>query len=258
MNPSLRNFFFSNNILLLTLLVGACSSISFNAKEVASGFGAIQGRVNYCSSGGNVGMRVFIPGQQFSAFLGEDGHFMFKNVPAGTYTINYVINDKLVNQNKNVLVTSGGTNELGEIAFCDEQVTVPGGSQADDATTPELTCDENPQREECLDSDKDGVIAAKDCDDNDPDTRPGAVERCDGIDNNCNGEIDEVLTVDITHGVGLCDMGKVSVKSCNKGFDDCDKDPANGCETDIMNDNDNCGACGNQCSDLDICKLGFC
>ena len=32
---------------------------------------------------------------------------------------------------------------------------------------------------------------AGDCDDHDSSTNPGAVERCDGVDDNCNGEIDE-------------------------------------------------------------------
>ena len=43
------------------------------------------------------------------------------------------------------------------------------------------------------DADGDGVAAEDDCDDENSSIRPGAVERCDGIDNNCNGEIDEGL-----------------------------------------------------------------
>ena len=119
-------------------------------------------------------------------------------------------------------------------------------------------CESNPQSPDCLDADKDGVVVTKDCNDSDASIRPGAIELCDGIDNNCNGEVDELLTVEIQNGTGMCKKGNVTVKSCRKGFDDCDKDPANGCETDIYNDNQNCGACGNYCSELEICRLGMC
>jgi hypothetical protein len=43
------------------------------------------------------------------------------------------------------------------------------------------------------DADGDGVATADDCDDNNSSIRPGAVERCDGVDNNCDGQIDEGL-----------------------------------------------------------------
>ncbi|HDH05827.1 MAG TPA: hypothetical protein ENH01_08965, partial [Nitrospirae bacterium] len=47
------------------------------------------------------------------------------------------------------------------------------------------------------DNDQDGFqavglcVSADDCDDNDRNVNPGVQEICDGIDNNCNGEIDE-------------------------------------------------------------------
>ncbi|MCB9742456.1 MAG: VCBS repeat-containing protein [Alphaproteobacteria bacterium] len=40
------------------------------------------------------------------------------------------------------------------------------------------------------DVDGDGYAAGADCDDEDPEINPGADELCDGIDNNCDGEID--------------------------------------------------------------------
>ena len=54
--------------------------------------------------------------------------------------------------------------------------------------------DEEPEPE-CIDNDGDGYgdncELGSDCDDNNPNINPGAEEICDGIDNNCNNEIDE-------------------------------------------------------------------
>ncbi len=49
--------------------------------------------------------------------------------------------------------------------------------------------DASPDQE--LDRDGDGVTQAMDCDDADPSVFPGAVESCDGRDNDCDGAIDE-------------------------------------------------------------------
>ncbi len=43
----------------------------------------------------------------------------------------------------------------------------------------------------CTDADGDGACVPFDCDDSDPDVFPGATEVCDGVDNNCDGTIDE-------------------------------------------------------------------
>ena len=42
-----------------------------------------------------------------------------------------------------------------------------------------------------LDADSDGVPSSADCDDTNPGVGPGFTEWCDGVDNNCDGEVDE-------------------------------------------------------------------
>ncbi len=45
--------------------------------------------------------------------------------------------------------------------------------------------------DELVDADGDGIFAGNDCDDEDATTYPGADELCDGVDNDCDDEIDE-------------------------------------------------------------------
>ena len=48
-----------------------------------------------------------------------------------------------------------------------------------------------------LDSDGDGFFEDEDCDDSDSSIYPNAPELCDGVDNNCNQEVDEGVTVEL-------------------------------------------------------------
>ncbi len=56
------------------------------------------------------------------------------------------------------------------------------------------------------DNDGDGVTPADgDCDDDNPDLRPGRDEECNGIDDNCNGVVDEGLTDTDRDGIADCE-----------------------------------------------------
>ncbi len=56
---------------------------------------------------------------------------------------------------------------------------------------------------EVVDNDGDGFDNTQDCNDDNPDINPGAMEVCDGLDNNCNGQIDEGF-----------DLGSAPLVSC--------------------------------------------
>ena len=88
-------------------------------------------------------------------------------------------------------------------------------------------------------------------------------ETCDAQDNDCDGLIDETFDLDsdaLNCGscgticaepagtVSACVAGIRAVTDCiDDTYEDCDGVLSNGCETDLLNDDNNCGACGNVC-----------
>lgn len=51
-----------------------------------------------------------------------------------------------------------------------------------------------------------------------------------------------------------CADSQCGALKCTTGYADCDSNRANGCETPLLDD-DNCGACGNRCTDGMKCRL---
>ncbi len=129
-----------------------------------------------------------------------------------------------------------------------------GGAVADD------TGDTGPAYDPDLDHD--GYPASEDCDDQDGTAYPGAEEACDGVDNDCDGEVDEGWDAD--------GDGHLTAEGCEAGDDCDDADPAafpgadevpydgvdQDCDgadlTDVDGDGfDGEGAGGNDCDDED-------
>lgn len=93
---------------------------------------------------------------------------------------------------------------------------------------------------------------------------------CNGLDDNCDGRIDENTQM-ISCGVGACSRtvsdcvngvlqsctpGQPATESCNSIDDDCDGTVDNG--FDLQSDNSNCGSCGNTCLAHQACQNGQC
>ena len=53
--------------------------------------------------------------------------------------------------------------------------------------------DEGTIEDSIIDGDADGFLSNEDCDDTNPAVNPNQNEICDGLDNNCDGYIDENL-----------------------------------------------------------------
>lgn len=87
-------------------------------------------------------------------------------------------------------------------------------------------------------------------------------ERCNGLDDDCDGRVDEPEDADpscaIPQGRGACIGGRCYLAACDADRGDCDRDLSNGCETDLSSTVDHCGACGRRCGGFDACVTGVC
>ncbi len=65
------------------------------------------------------------------------------------------------------------------------------GATDDASSSPTPSSATSPPGGEPINADGDSVPAGEDCDDTNPNVYPGAQEVCDGVDNNCEGHVDE-------------------------------------------------------------------
>jgi hypothetical protein len=62
----------------------------------------------------------------------------------------------------------------------------------------------------------------------------------------------------VTNGTPACTNGACGVGQCNANWGNCDGMAGNGCETNLLTANANCGVCGNACPAGQSCANGVC
>lgn len=122
--------------------------------------GQIGGVFDSCGQGGQAGVLVYIPGRSFDARTGPGGGFVLSYVPAGLWTLVFERQGNVIHTVEDVFVGMRAATDLGLVSVCSDQ-------------------------------DGDGFDLSQDCDDLNPAVNPDAPELCNGIDDNCDGVVDE-------------------------------------------------------------------
>lgn len=208
--------------------------------------GQLIGTVDYCGPSGVNGVLVFIYGTSFMAkpTLGS-GQFSLYWLPVGSYALTIDFPNAQSASIENVQITDNTITDLGVITIC-------------------------------RDVDGDLYTEETDCNDYNENINPEAVEECDGIDNDCDGTVDEECDVCVDDdGDGFyaqegcltavdCDdsdflINPTATELCDGLDNNCDGFTDEG--FDHMTDPANCGSCGMVCSYPNAnahCISGFC
>ena len=214
-------------VFLFTLALPA----SADAPNATHKSGEIKGRVTYCAAAGTAGAMVHLPGKSFQALLGPSGDFALYWVPVGRHSLAIDAPGRATHIVEDVVVTDRRVTELTTIAVC-------------------------------RDADGDGSAEDADCNDNNPNVRPGAADACDGVDNDCDGTVDEgcLICTDADQDGFFAQSGCGTAVDCNDQSattrpgateacdaidNDCDLQIDEG--FDLQLDASNCGTCGNVC-----------
>ena len=109
--------------------------------------------------------------------------------------------------------------------------------------------------------DGDGFVCEVDCDDGDPSVYPGASDGCNGVDSDCDGEVDEDFIPQPTScGVGACSASGVLECVAGVAVDSCQPGPAAPNDAVCNGLDDDCDGLTDEeyASQATSCGLGVC
>ena len=106
-----------NIFISLSVVMLLCSNIAWADSQL----GAISGEIDYCNSGGKVGLRVSILGRQASIITGSDGKFIFESLAPGEYSLGMEFNGVFIGTKEHIIVKPNELNQLGKIAVCNNK-----------------------------------------------------------------------------------------------------------------------------------------
>jgi len=198
----------------LIILWGATALAAAPTADASREGGEISGIITNCA-GTAEDYLIYVPGTSFNAISDPAGNFKMSYVQPGRYTLLISKNGSRKGSVSTVDVVKKQLTDLGSISICLDsdgdgynQITDcddsnpninPGAAEVcGDGTDNNCDAVIDEGCTVCTDLDSDGFFAqagcgseALDCDDNNSIINPGAEEVCDGIDNDCDAEIDE-------------------------------------------------------------------
>lgn len=62
----------------------------------------------------------------------------------------------------------------------------------------------------------------------------------------------------LAHATATCVAGACDIVDCDPGFADCNEEPLDGCEADLLDDSQHCGKCHKVCKGGKTCEDGEC
>ena len=90
-----------------------------------------------------------------------------------------------------------------------------------------------------------------------------SAEVCNGVDDDCDEVIDGTVAARACADAPrttdrACSAAECVVTACIAGYDDCDRQYANGCETELASAHAHCGGCGMPCAADEVCAASEC